>query len=69
MYLRTTLFVLIVFANNCLAQGYRSSMDDYYISQGIEGGRFWKRMYIGIGKGFVPGKATVTFKGYADSTY
>ena len=69
MHLRTTLLFLIVFANTCFAQGYRSAMDDYYISQGIDGGRFWKRMYIGIGKEFVPGKATVTFRGYADSTF
>ncbi|MBS1774265.1 MAG: hypothetical protein JST82_15510 [Bacteroidetes bacterium] len=64
------LILLICFGINGYSQSkYRSSLQDYYLQQQIEGNLFFKRLSIAACKHFIPGNAELHFNGFADSTF
>ena len=61
---------LLVSSTTCGAQSkYRTSLQDYYLSQNIRGARFFKRLSISGGLHFITGKVDIDYKGIADTYY
>lgn len=68
LYLLPLVYLLLLpFA--MAAQGYRSSLDDFYLAEGIDGGKFFKRLSIAVGKQYIPGEIKFQFNGFVDTVF